>query len=165
MNEKFSVMTEGQLRLLEQRRAAFSTYFSEMMPVLADFCRLLELPNPELVVADPWLYFTPIANWIDELEQHELPSIANRPWLVARLGYLIGELMANRFRGCWYVEHRPESRYFARYVVGQFHSFPTACIDPNDCAVQFLDAPNRTPFGQFIADIEKELCALKLVKE
>ena len=75
----------------------FSTYFSEMMPVLADFCRLLELPNPELVVADPWLYFTPIAEWIDELEQHELPSIADRPWLVARLGYLIGELMVNRF--------------------------------------------------------------------
>jgi len=81
------------------------------------------------------------------------------PLVLKRNTYLIGETFAQRYGGTWYVEEDQKSRYFARYIVGQFHKLnPSAVMfDPFDVAVQYINDPPGRSLFKYINQIDWEL--------
>lgn len=123
---------------LEKRRAAFGQFYQEMMPVLVDFVGKIGI-NPAHEVLNHAVEFAPfVANAIDRMEVRQEDD---RIWLLTRLGYFVGEYFAQKYRGCWYVEDRPTSDNFTRYVVGRFDGFKDAVIDPFEIAREYVDSP------------------------
>lgn len=139
-------MTSEQQELLSRRRAEFDQWLFERMPVLRDFAATLELPDPALIVADPERYLPAINAWLRE----QVIDPEDENWLVVRVGYFVGEVLVQRFGGCWRVCDACSSRFFARYVVGQFTQIPNpaAIVDPIEVAMAYLsEAPGRSLVG------------------
>ena len=132
-------MTNEQQELLARSRAGFEKWLAERMPVLRDFAAALELPEPPRIVADPARYLPAIDAWL----QNQVVESDDWAWAVARLGYFAGEVLVQRFAGCWLVCDAPSSRFYGRYVVGQFRLAlnPAAIADPIEVAAACLSQP------------------------
>ena len=132
-------MTSEQQDLLARRRAGFDQWLAQRLPILADFATALELPNPPLIVADPERYLPPIDAWLRD----QAVGPDEWAWAVLRVGYFGGEVLIQRFAGCWSVCEAPSSRFFARYVVGSFVRVPNpaAIADPFEVAAACLSQP------------------------
>jgi hypothetical protein len=152
-----SELISTQQETLDRRRGAFDQYFAELMPVLVDFCQRLQLPEPHRVLVDPYIFLPPIDEWVAQQEFGSESGKTDRVWLVTRLGYYLGELIVQRFHGCWFVEDNPNGRYFSNYVVGQFAHFPNGRIDPNLAIMEFLDQPVGRRLCQLVDEISAEL--------
>jgi len=140
---------------LDRRRAGFDRFLAERMPMLADFAERLGLPNPPMIVASPTAYVDSIASFMREQQV----KTDDRPWILARLGYFIGEVLIQRFWGSWFLNDIPGSRYFARYVVGHFARVksPNAMIDPFYVASVYVDDPPGRDLHGLLREIEAEL--------
>lgn len=137
------ILSATQLELLEQRKAKFDDWLAERMPVLREFAALLELPNPALIVEDPGLYLPPIDAWLERQTIEE----EHFAWVTSRIAYFSGEILIQRFSGCWLVCESPASRFFARFVVGRFRDLPNpdAIADPVEMAATFAsELPGRS---------------------
>jgi hypothetical protein len=132
-------LTREQQETLSRRRGAFDSYFAESMPALANFLSDIGAANPTLVVNDPAAYIAVLDQWLRTAGFVVPPTEQERIWLISRLGYFIGYVLTQRHGGCWFVDDQPESRWFARYVVGQFHDSPNVRVDPNHVAAEFVD--------------------------
>ncbi len=146
-------MTAEEKKLLAERRAGFDEFYEEMMPVLTEFAEDLKLPEPAMIVAQPDHYLTAIAEFVrpPSIEKEE-----DRIWITTRLGYFIGEVLIQRLGGSWFLNEQPESRYFLRYVVGEFDdgTRPNAMVDPFEAADGFIANPPGRDLRQFIGEIE-----------
>lgn len=147
-----------EMEILKRRQSGFAQFFSELMPVLADFIERLGLPQPAMVIAEPDMYVDGVAQFF----ANQIVEEEDRVWAITRLGYFIGELLNKRFGGCWYVNDDPEASTFSRYVVGQFQCCDNKklSIDPMDAANRFLSEPMGRNFRQLLVDIETEMCDL-----
>jgi hypothetical protein len=143
------------METLEQRRANFDRFLQERMPVLVDFVERLQLPNPQLVIAEPDLYLQAVSDFM----QDQIVMPEDRVWVLTRLGYFIGELLIQRFSGCWHVDEDPESRFFTRYVVGQFARVPrpTSRVDPFAVADAYLSEPPRRNLSKSVEEVMREI--------
>lgn len=151
-------LTIMEKEILKRRQGGFDQFFSELMPVLADFIERLGLPQPAMVIAEPEMFVDGVADFFaNQIIQEE-----DRVWAITRLGYFIGELLTKRFGGCWYVNNDPESSNFSRYVVGNFQRCAnrTISIDPMASANRFLSEPPGRNFRQLLEDIEFEILGL-----
>lgn len=148
-------LTNTETELLERRRTEFDAFFSEMMPVLADFVERMGLPHPAMVVAEPELFVDGVSDFFS----NQVIADEDRVWAITRIGYFIGELLNKRLGGCWYVNTEPNSPNFSRYVVGRFSRCANKqlSIDPMAAASQFLSEPSGRDFVQLVTDIETEL--------
>jgi len=142
---------------LDRRRAGFDAFLNERMPVLADFAEALELKSPQLIVADPERYLPSI----DAFMMNQVVEADDRVWIVTRLGYFIGEVLVQRLGGCWLLNEIPASRYFLRYVVGQFTRIrnPNAMVDPFEVASAFVSTPPTRNLASLVAEVEMGLRA------
>lgn len=147
-----------EAELLERRQKGFKQFFSELMPVLADFIERLGLPQPAMVIAEPGMFVDGVADFF----ANQVIDEEDRVWAITRLGYFIGELLNKRFGGCWYVNDNPESSSFSRYVVGQFQCCANMrlSIDPMAAANRFLLEPVGRDFRRVLSDIETEIQSL-----
>jgi hypothetical protein len=109
-------LTTDEEELLERRKQQFEDFLNERMPVLADFMQRLKLPDPALVLVNAKDYLNPLDEWLRD----QPITQADETWLITRLGYFSGEWLVQQLGGCWLLDDIPDSRYFARYVVGQF---------------------------------------------
>lgn len=136
----------------EKRRLQVTAMMEEMAPVLGDFAVSLDLPNPHMIVAEPGRYLPKI----DEFMQDQVVEEDDRPWILTRLGYFIGEVLISRLGGCWFLNDRPDTRFFLRCVVGQFGTEvkPNAMVDPFEAADAFLAQPPGRGLAKFIEEIE-----------
>lgn len=150
--------TVVETELLERRQKEFHQFFSELMPVLADFIERLGLPQPTMVIAEPGMFVDGVADFF----ANQVIEEEDRVWAITRLGYFIGELLNKRFGGCWYVNDDPESSNFSRYVVGQFQCCANKrlSVDPMAAANRFLSEPVRRDFRRLLVDIETEIQSL-----
>jgi hypothetical protein len=146
-------VTNEQRELMERRRAGFDQWLAERLPVLHHFAAALELPTPSLIVAEPERYLPPIDAWLRD----QVIESDDWVWIVTRVGYFIGEVLIHRFGGCWLVCDAPDSRFFARHVVGRLHrvSNPAAITDPFEIATAYL----KQPPGRSLVAILEEVCA------
>ncbi len=148
-------MTREQQELLDRRRAAFDQWLTERMPVLRDFAAALNLPHPPLIVADPERYLPPIDAWLRD----QVVEPDDWGWAVSRVGYFVGEVLIQRFAGCWLVCDATDSRLFARYVVGRFHRVPNpaAIADPVEFAAVYLSKPPGRNLAEMLETVGGEL--------
>ncbi len=140
---------------IERRKAGFDPFFQELMPVLTDFMERLEVSDASMIVADPDR-FVPA---VDAFMKEQVVRSDDRAWIVTRIGYLIGEWLVQRFGGCWFVNDIPDSRHFARYVVGRFARIKNAnaTVDPMAVAEGYVaEPPGRSLVGTLRA-VEGEL--------
>lgn len=101
---------------LARRKAGFSAFKSERLPVLHEFCTSLGFEQPHEVLNTPGKFLAQL----DSGFRSAVISEANRVWFITRIGYYIGEYLATRYDGYWQVDEDPASPTFARYVVGGF---------------------------------------------
>jgi hypothetical protein len=148
-------LTPKETEELERRRARFEQFLAERMPVLAEFAEALDLENPPMIVADPDRYLPSI----DAFMRRQLVEPEHRVWILTRLGYLVGEVLVQRLSGCWLLNDIPDSRYFLRYVVGQFATIrnPNAMVDPFAVADAFIGQPLGRDLTAMVAEVESEL--------
>jgi hypothetical protein len=148
-------LTPKETEELERRRARFEQFLADRMPVLAEFAELLELQNPTMIVADPDLYLPSVDMYMRR--QVVLPE--DRASVILVLGYLIGEVLVQRLSGGWLLNDIPDSRYFLRYVVGQFARAgnPNAMADPFEAAIIVIDEPSAGGLTAVVAEVERAL--------
>jgi len=127
------------------------------MPVLADFAEALELPEPTGIVADPGRYLGPVS----EFMRDQTVTCEDRNWTLTRIGYLIGELLVQRFGGCWFINEIHGSGYFLRYCVGRFSRVKNqdAMVDPFEIADSFLAEPVGRDLLRLLAEVDAEIRA------
>lgn len=126
-------------QLLARRKAGFSTFKSERLPVLHEFCTSLGFEQPHEVLNTPGKFLAQL----DSGFRSAVISEANRIWFITRIGYYIGEYLATRYDGYWQVDEDPASPTFARYVVGgfSFDGVTTPMVDAMEMARQYADTP------------------------
>lgn len=139
----------------DRRLAQFNLFLEERMPVLTDFVGRLTLPDPPMVLIDADSFLVGIS----EFMEGQKATAEARTWILTRIGYFIGEWLIQKYGGCWFLNAIPDTRYFLRYVVGQFSRLPnqSAMIDPFHVAEAFLDCPCPRSLASMLANIEAEL--------
>lgn len=127
------------------------------MPALADLAQALELSQPSMIVADPESYVPAIARFME----NQVVTADDQVWIVTRLGYLIGEVLVQRLSGRWTLNEWPETRYFMRYVVGEFGALRNqgAMADPFEAAEAFVLLPPGRNLQEYLGEIERALRA------
>ena len=110
-----------------------------------------------MVVAEPDRFVLPV----DAFMKEQLVESQDQAWILTRLGYLIGEYLVQKFGGCWYVNDIPDSRFFARYVVGRFARIKNqnVCVDPMAVADEYLSEPPGRSLVATLKKAEDEIAA------
>jgi hypothetical protein len=148
-------LTPEEEVLKQRRRAQLSPFLAQKGPVLADFAERLELADPSAIVTDPMRCLPAIAAFMRDQEI----SANDRVWIHTRLGYFIGDLLAQRFGGRWFLNEIPDSRYFLHYVVGEFAGVknPNAMVAPFEVADDLLRQPPGRDLAALVGEVEREL--------
>lgn len=149
-------LTDAERELLETRRVEFPEFYAELMPVLVDFVNRLGIEPAHIVLTDA-VGVVPLVGTV--LQDMPVGSEDDRVWLLTRVGYLVGEYLVQKYGGCWFVNEDPESRTFARNVVGQFAALGEsgARVDPFQVAQEYVDAPPGRDLVALLDDVEREL--------
>src|SRR5262245_39326005 len=92
-------LTKAEMDLIDRRRTRFDLFLEERMPVLTEFMRLLELPNPAFVLVEADKYLPALDQWFKE----QVIDSSDTAWILTRLGYFVGEYLVQRLRGCWFL--------------------------------------------------------------
>src|SRR5208282_6942055 len=92
-------LTQDERAERNRRQVTFGKFLEERMPVLADFIERLELPNPPMVLMEAEWYLPSV----DAYMKSQVVPPEDRVWILTRLGYFIGELLVQRFSGCWFL--------------------------------------------------------------
>ena len=144
-------LTHSELELLDARRAIEDAFITERLDVLHELAKGLRFADPALIVAEPLNCLQQLSDWL--AKQDIAPT--NRAWLIARIGYFVGECLIARFGGYWYLNTIPDSRFFARFVVGGFHPpiKPAATADPMAEAAELADQPRGRDLAALIDEI------------
>lgn len=153
-------MTSEELLLLQKRQRDFSDFYEELIPALVDFVGRLGI-QPAHEVLKHAAQFEPYVS--QATADFVIEGEDDRTWLVARMGYFIGEYFAEKYSGCWYVNDIPNSRYFARFVVGKFDipSQRALMLDPFEVAAAYVAEPAPRALGKLLAEVERELFGLR----
>ena len=148
-------LTPDERELLDSRTRHFDSFLEERMPVLTEFMGVLALPEPAMVLVHAERYLPPLDQWL----QQQTISDEHLTWLLTRVGYFVGEYLVQNLNGHWLVNKHPESRTFARYVVGGFSkiSNPNAMVDPISVAEDCLAEPSGRSLTKLITEVEQEL--------
>lgn len=122
---------------LNAKRRGLEPFLAERMPVLVDFAESLGASEPHRILNEPHLFAQGISDWLAQQTVRE----EDRPWLMSRLGYFVGEYLVMRYRGAWFVNEVAGSKSYGRYVVGQFSGVPNtnALADPFEVAAAALE--------------------------
>ena len=136
---------------LTARKVNLDRFLEERMPVLVEFAKALGSQEPHRILNEPHLFLPGISDWLT----HQVISADDRPWLLTRLGYLVGELLTTRYSGAWFLNEIEGSRYFGKYVVGQFASLANARlqVDPFEVASDAISMPSQS-----LSDLVAEVC-------
>lgn len=148
-------LTSSERKLLADREAEFDEFLEDRMPVLAEFMEALGLPDPPMVLVEAERYLPPLDLWLKDQDI----KADDETWLLTRIGYFIGEYLVQRLGGCWFLNDVPDSKYFARYVVGEFAETPNrnAMVDPFDIASVFIAEPRGRSLSQLVNSVETEI--------
>ncbi len=82
-----------------------------------------------------------------------------RAWILMRIGFYLGEVLRQKFRGRWMIDQDPDSLYFAHWVVGDFENLPVIAsrVSPLAVAAYFVDGPTPRSLTKTYALTERGL--------
>lgn len=149
-------MTPDQVDLLRTRKNDFDSFYKSLLPALVEFVALVGI-SPSHEVLKKAEQFVPLV--ARATQGMPIESQEDRTWLITRMGYFVGEVFVQRFGGCWFVDELPDTKYFARYVVGKFGAGinSNAMIDPFEISTAYVDdAPPRN-LGELLSEVETAL--------
>ncbi len=151
-------MESGKQELLKKRNDGFDDFYDSMLSGLVEFVDVLGISPPHEVLKHA-VQFVPLV----AQATHQMPveSGDHKVWFVTRMTYFVGEVFVQKFGGCWFVNDAPESRYFARYVVGQFKrdAKSSAMIDPYEIALAYVDGALPRDLEALLGEVEVALRA------
>lgn len=149
-------MTPEESTLLEKRKAGFQDFYKALIPTLVEFVGVMGI-QPAHEVLKNAVHFT---SYLDQaLQNMAVANERERAWLLLRVGQFIGEYFAQKYSGCWYVNEIEGSRYFGRYVVGQFASLKNMVpmLDPFQIAQAYVDTPIPRHLEILLKEVDTEL--------
>jgi len=148
-------LTDKEQAEISHRQADFDNFLDERMPVLCDFIQQLGLPDAPLVLSEADRFMPPIDRWLTD----QVVTSDDRTWILTRLGYFIGEYLVQRYAGHWFLNKIPDSRFFGRYVVGQFVKVTNqnAMVDPFAVADAYLLEPPGRSLSRVLGDVDNDL--------
>lgn len=149
-------MTPDELILLENRKAGFQDFYKALILTLVEFVGAMGI-QPAHEVLKNAVNFAP---YLDRaLQNMVVANEKERAWLLFRVGQFIGEYFAQKYSGCWYVNEIASSRYFGRYVVGQFASLKSMApmLDPFQVAQAYVDAPLPRHMEALLKEVDEAL--------
>jgi hypothetical protein len=133
------------------RKAEFDQFLEERMPVLHEFGMNLGY-DPANFLQQPHLYVERLSEWLaDEAIEDE-----DRIWILARIGYFIGEVFLSEMGGAWMVCDREDSPFYGHYVVGQFLG-SEAVIVPFAAADELVNSPPPRSLAAAIGQMKSAL--------
>jgi hypothetical protein len=149
--------TDQERDTRDRRKLRFPAFCQESGPVLQDFFTRLGCPEPTAVLNEPERFLPFLDFWMRDQDI----ALEDRTWILTRLGYFIGQFFLIRFSGSWLLNEIPDSRFFLRFVVGQFGQLrnPRAMIDPFQIADEYISSPPGRSLISIIAEVEQELVA------
>lgn len=152
-------MTSEEKLWLEKQNAGFDEFYENLMPVLVDFVEKLGI-DPAAEVLRHAVQYAPVVG--QALEQMAVVNDHDRSWLLTRTGYFVGEYFTQKYDGHWFVNEIPNSRYFGRYVVGQFAQLNNAALmlDPFQVAQAYVDTAIPRQLEPLLASIDSELAGI-----
>ena len=142
--------------MLIKRKAGFDAFYNELIPALVDFVRRIGIQPAHEVLNHAVQYAPYLARALRDMEVDEEQD---RMWLLTRMGYFIGEYFVQKYGGCWYVNDVEGSRYFARFVVGQFARIDkqSLMVDPFEVAQVYVDARAPRDLDVLLSEVEVQL--------
>lgn len=149
-------MVSEEHSLLERRKAGFDEFYRALIPSVVEFVEKMGI-SPAHEVLKHADRFAPHLD--HALQNVVVANDQDRSWLLMRMGYFIGEYFAQRYGGCWYVNEIHGSRYFARYVVGQFSRLDNAALmlDPFQIAQDYVESPVPRQLKKLLDEVDAEL--------
>lgn len=150
-------LTEEERAVVEARRARFDDFVQERLGVLAEFIRLMELPEPPRVLIEAEKYLPALDQWMAT----EVIGEEARLWVLLRVGYFVGEYLVQRHGGYWFLNEEPDTKTFGRYVVGRFTRgvASNVAVDPFDVAAEYVGLPPGRSLTVLLDAVEEELRA------
>lgn len=153
-------MSPEEKKMLERRKSNFDDFYKEMMPVLVDFIGKMGI-SPAHEVLKNATQFSP---YLDHaLQNMDVSDEQDRIWLLARLGYFIGEYFVQKYSGHWYVNEIVGSRYFGQYVVGRFVNLGNMAlmVAPFQIAQAYIEESMPRQLEKLLIEVDAELIAMK----
>lgn len=146
-------MSPEQARKLRERQDDFDDFYQSLMPGLVEFVELMGVTPAHFVLKQAAQYVPHIEKATKDLA---VKSEEERIFFVMRMGWFIGEIFVQKFRGCWFVDDLPESDYFASYVIGQFKPpiNPMLRIDPFSMAKEYVDSRRPRKLAALLRQVE-----------
>lgn len=92
-------MTTEQMQLLDRRKRDFPVFYEQLIPSLVDFVSKMGI-NPAHEVLNNAPMFVPLLS--TALRNLDVIDEEDKAWLLARLGYFIGEYFTQKYSGAWY---------------------------------------------------------------
>lgn len=153
-------MTSDEMILLEKRKQGFDKFYAELIPTLVEFVGNMGV-SPAHEVLKNAVQFAP---YLDRaLENMAIADEQDKIWLLTRMGYFVGEYFVQKYGGSWYVNEIEGSRYFGRYVVGNFSRLDNAALmlDPFLISQVYVDEALPRHLEKLLAEVDAELIGLR----
>jgi hypothetical protein len=149
-------MNFDQVELLQKRTDDFDSFYQSLLPALVEFVGSLGV-SPAHEVLKKAEQFVPVLE--RATQGMAVEGQEDRVWLITRMAYFIGEVFVQRFAGCWFIDDLPDTKYFARYVVGKFGAGikSNAMIDPFEIAAAYVDGAIPRNLGGLLNEVEVAL--------
>lgn len=149
-------MHSNDVLTLEKHKSEFDDFYKGLIPALVEFVGRMGIQPAHEVLSHAVQYAPYLASALRDMA---VDDEQDRIWLLTRMGYFIGEYFAQKYSGCWYVNDVAGSRYFARYVVGQFASLskPGVMLDPFEVAQAYVDAKAPRELDMLLSEVEAQL--------
>lgn len=149
-------MSPIDISILENRKSDFDGFYENLIPALVEFIGRLGIQPAHEVLNNAVQYVPSLSLALRDLK---VDDEEDRIWLITRVGYFIGEYFSQKYGGCWYVNEVEGSRYYARYVVGNFSRAKNDAImlDPFEFAQAYVDTKEPRHLEGIISEVEGEL--------
>lgn len=150
-------LTPQERALVDEDRAMFKQLRAEAAPLLLNFFELLQVPAPGAALADVQRVIPTVDRWMS----HQVVGADDRDWIVARLGLLVGEYVAQRWGGSWFFQDRLDTVFFCRAVVGELARAPNphAMVDPFLVAATYVDDPPGRSLVAYLREVDDDIAA------
>nr|WP_086937430.1 hypothetical protein [Thaumasiovibrio occultus] len=138
---------------IDKQKEKFESFMQQRPIVLEEFAHSLGFSEPHEILEDPISFLNPLNRWLSD---KEIP-LDTRSWLIARLGYFIGDVFVKQYQGQWQVCEESTSPFYGHYVVSQFAHKEGAIISPLDVAVELVLQPIGRSLLNAIETIENDM--------